>query len=79
MYVCFWVMIVSVLMISRIPTISLKSIKYKISNRRVIFVLVGVILVAAIIVREQWLSLSIAIILYLLSIPLFAIYVRKFK
>ena len=79
LYVCFWVMIVSVLMISRIPTISLKSIKYKISNRRVIFVLVGVILVAAIIVREQWLSLSIAILLYLLSIPLFAIYVSRFK
>lgn len=79
LHVCFWVMIVSILMVSRIPTLSLKSIKYRISYRKVIFVLIAVILAAAIIVREQWLSLGIAIIAYLISIPIFAIYIRKLK
>tara|TARA_B100002019_G_scaffold63943_1_gene54822 strand:+ start:6156 stop:6953 length:798 start_codon:yes stop_codon:yes gene_type:complete len=78
-YVCLWVMLVSVLMISRIPTLSLKSIKYKISYRKVIFVLIAVILSAAVIVREQWLSLGIAVLLYLVSIPVFAIYLQKFR
>tara|TARA_B000000441_G_C21630822_1_gene283294 strand:- start:580 stop:780 length:201 start_codon:yes stop_codon:yes gene_type:complete len=66
-------------MVSRIPTLSLKSIKYRISYRKVIFVLIVVILAAAVIVREQWLSLGIAIVTYLISIPVFALYVRKFK
>jgi len=64
-------------MVSRIPTISLKSIKYRISNRKVIFVLIAVILGAAVIVKEQWLSLAIAIMLYLISIPVFSIYTKK--
>jgi len=75
--VCLWVMLVSFLMVSRIPTISLKSIKYRISNRKVIFVLIAVILGAAVIVKEQWLSLAIAISLYLISIPVFSIYTKK--
>lgn len=79
LYVCLWVMLVSILMISRIPTISLKSIKYKISYRKVIFVLIAVILSVAVIVREQWLSLGIAVILYISSIPVFAIYLKKFR
>ena len=78
-YVCIWVMTISILMVSRIPTLSLKSIKYRISYRKVIFVLIVVILAAAVIVREQWLSLGIAIVTYLISIPVFALYVRKFK
>ena len=73
LYVCLWVMSVSILMISRIPTVSLKSVKYKISYRKVIFVLIAVILSVAVIVREQWLSLGIAVLLYLTSIPVFAI------
>ena len=77
LFISLWVMVVSFLMVSRIPTISLKSIKYRISNRKVIFVLIAVILGAAIIVREQWLSLALAIILYLISIPIFSIYLRK--
>ena len=78
-YICFWVMVVSILMVSRVPTISLKSIKYKISYRKVLFVLISVILAAAVIVREQWLSLAIAIVLYLISIPIFALYIRKMR
>ena len=77
LYVCLWAMIVGVLMISRIPTISLKSIKYRISNRKVIFVLIAVILIAAVIVREQWLSLALAILAYLISIPIFSIYLKR--
>jgi len=77
LYVCLWAMIVGVLMVSRIPTISLKSIKYRISNRKVIFVLIAVILIAAVIVREQWLSLALAILAYLISIPIFSIYLKR--
>jgi len=77
LYVCLWAMIVGVLMVSRIPTISLKSIKYRISNRKVIFVLIAVILIAAVIVREQWLSLALAILSYLISIPIFSIYLKR--
>jgi CDP-diacylglycerol--serine O-phosphatidyltransferase len=77
LYISTWVMLVSFLMVSRIPTISLKSIKYRISNRKVIFVLIAVILGAAIIIREQWLSLALAIVLYLISIPIFSIYLKR--
>jgi hypothetical protein len=45
----------------------------------VIFVLVGVILAAAVVVREQWLSLAFAILFYLISIPLFALYLKSKK
>jgi len=72
-----WVMLVSSLMVSRIPTMSLKSINYRISNRKAIFVFVGVILSVAIILREQWLSLAVAILLYLFSLPLYVIHLRK--
>ena len=78
-YVCIWVMIVSLLMVSRIPTLSLKSIKYKISYKKVTFVLIGVILLAAIIIREQWVSLAILIFVYLASIPVYACYLYKKK
>ncbi len=78
-FIIFWVMLVSFLMVSRIPTVSLKSIKYRISYGKVIFVLIGVILIAAVIVREQWLSLAIAILFYLLSIPIFALYLKRLK
>ena len=77
--ICIWVMLVSILMVSRIPTISLKSIKYKISYGKVIFVLVGVILAAAVVVREQWLSLAFAILFYLISIPFFVLYLKSKK
>ena len=74
--VSIWVMIVSSLMISNFPTISLKSIKYKISKRTAFFVLICIILLVAVIVREQWLSLAIIIMLYLISLPVFA-FIRK--
>ncbi len=77
LFVCLWVTTVGILMVSRIPTLSFKSIKYKISYGKVIFVLIGVILGAAVVVREQWLSLAFANLFYLITLPIFAFYRKR--
>ncbi|MHA1108909.1 MAG: CDP-alcohol phosphatidyltransferase family protein, partial [Alphaproteobacteria bacterium] len=62
-----WVLIVSGLMISRIPTYSFKRIR--VSHAMVRFALVGVAAFAAGMITEPWATLSIMIIVYAGTIP----------
>ena len=60
--------VVSILMISRVPTYSFKN--FKVPNRYVLPMFLFVGLIAAFVASEYWATLSVLTILYLLSIPL---------
>ena len=61
-----WVLLVAGLMVSRIPTYSLKRVK--VSHKYMIPVLAFVALLAAALASEPWLTLSLACVAYMLSI-----------
>ncbi|MGW5055551.1 CDP-diacylglycerol--serine O-phosphatidyltransferase [Actinokineospora sp. NPDC004072] len=65
--VSVWMVGVSALLISRIPTMSLKTVR--VPARAVAPLLVGVGLLAAAVITYPWLALSVALVLYLLHIP----------
>jgi CDP-diacylglycerol--serine O-phosphatidyltransferase len=62
-----WLFFVAFLMVSRIPTFSLKVLRVK--REHVLAVLLAAVIVAALLVSYPWLLLSLAIIAYLASIP----------
>jgi len=68
---------VSFLMVSKIPTYSFK--KVKVPNRWVLPILVVVGLLAAFLVTEPWLTLSVVGVLYLASIPYAVASFRRLK
>ena len=55
------------LTVSRIPTFSLKSLK--IHKEHVIFVLLGIGILASLLITNLWLTMSIVGLLYIISIP----------
>ena len=65
--VALWLIFLSVLMVSRLKTFSLKGVR--IPNRYIILVLVGVALFAASLVSQTWLTLTVLGLAYLASIP----------
>ena len=67
--ICMWVMIISILMVSRIPTISPKNMKVTISRSKALFLMITTILIVAIFIKEMWLFFTIFSCLYFLSIP----------
>lgn len=69
--VILWVLIVSFLMVSTIPTPSLKSIKFNLSKTRRVMILIGVCLVVSVFLRETCLCLIILGLIYILSLPFF--------
>lgn len=75
--ICIWVMVISVLMVSRIPTISPKNLKVTISRSRALFLMITTILIVAIFIKEMWLFFTIFSCLYFLSIPMSLRYFRK--
>jgi CDP-diacylglycerol--serine O-phosphatidyltransferase len=70
-----WVLGVGVLMISKLPTLSLKKIRF--SRDYVAFVLLGAVLVAALLITIPWLALSLLLLAYLASLPVGAHLYRK--
>lgn len=62
-----WVIVVAVLMVSKIPTFSVK--KLKLPQKLAIPMLAALGLVFAALITQPWLSLSIIALLYLISIP----------
>lgn len=62
-----WLFFVAFLMISRIPTYSLKVLRVK--REHVLPVLLGSVIVAALLVSYPWLLLSLMVLGYLASIP----------
>lgn len=71
---CAYMALLCVLTVSRIPTFSLKSLK--IHKEHVLFVLIGIGILASQLITNLWLTMSIVGMLYVVSIPtvgLFAI------
>ncbi|MFQ6273094.1 CDP-diacylglycerol--serine O-phosphatidyltransferase [Kutzneria viridogrisea] len=69
--VSLWTIFVAALMISRVPTLSLKTIK--VSPRLVAPLLVGVVLLAATVLLYPLIALAVAMLVYLAHIP-YAVY-----
>lgn len=65
-----WVTLISVLLVSQIPTFSFRNIRLSVSSRKALFVLIAVCLFVAIFIKEMWLSLFTMGILYLLTLPI---------
>jgi len=65
--VAAWTIVVAGLMISRVPTLSLKTIK--VPPRLVVPLLVGVVLLAATVVLYPLIALAVAMLIYLAHIP----------
>lgn len=73
--VAIWMVIVAGLMISSVPTLSIK--RLKIPQKVALPMLIGVAVVLASLVTRPWLSLSVLGLIYLASIPLTARYARR--
>lgn len=78
-FLLFWVCVVGCLMISTIPTFSLRNLQIRISVSKALPVLIMVCLIFAVFVKEMWITLLFFGLLYLLSIPLFYFFYHKFN
>jgi len=67
--VILWTLLISCMMVSTIPTFSIRSIKLKFSKNKSIFVLIIASLSASLFIKESWIFLNSIILVYLLSIP----------
>lgn len=69
--------VLCVLTVSRIPTFSLKSLK--IHKEHVMFVLLGIGILASLIITDLWMTMSIVGMIYLISIPTIALFALRKK
>lgn len=67
--------VLCVLTVSRIPTFSLKSLK--IHKEHVIFLLLGIAILASLIITHLWMTMAIIGMIYIISIPTIAILANK--
>ncbi len=72
-----WTVMVALLMVSRIPTVSLKS--FKVPQKFVLPTLLSVALMAAFLASWPWLTLSAVGVIYLASIPISAVTFNRHK
>lgn len=76
--IAVWAMIVAGLMVSQIPTFSSKQIRVPTRSSMPVLALVGLLI--ALLIQAPWLSLSIFLSLYLLTIPVsYRVYNRRKK
>ena len=68
-WVIGWVSVVSLLMISRLPTFSFRNVRFKVARDRALLVLLVVCLGVAVFMKEKWIFLFSLGVLYFLSIP----------
>ena len=68
-YILCWTMVVSALMISRIPTFSFRNMRFRVPRDRVIIVLLMTSLSVAVLHKEPWIFLFSMGVIYLGSIP----------
>lgn len=74
---CAYMVILCVLTVSRIPTFSLKSLK--IHKEHVIFVLLGIAVLASLLITDLWLTMSIVGMIYVISLPLIVLFAFRKK
>ncbi|MDG1727752.1 MAG: CDP-diacylglycerol--serine O-phosphatidyltransferase [Emcibacteraceae bacterium] len=65
------------LTVSRIPTFSLKSLK--IHKEHVIFVLLGIGILASLLITNLWMTMSVVGMIYIISIPTIALFSSRSK
>ncbi|MEZ5757005.1 MAG: CDP-diacylglycerol--serine O-phosphatidyltransferase [Emcibacteraceae bacterium] len=69
--------VLCILTVSRIPTFSLKSLK--IHKEHVIFVLLGIAVLASLLITDLWMTMAVVGIIYIISIPTIAIFAYRKK
>ncbi|MCP5382651.1 MAG: CDP-diacylglycerol--serine O-phosphatidyltransferase [Kordiimonadaceae bacterium] len=69
--------VLCILTVSRIPTFSLKSLK--IHKEHVIFVLLGIAVLASLLITDLWMTMAFVGIIYIISIPTIAIIAYRKK
>lgn len=69
MWITGWVIIISVLMISRLPTFSFRNVRFNVPRNRALIVLLTVCLSVAVFMQEKWIFLFSLGVLYFLSLP----------
>ena len=74
---CAYMAVLCVLTVSRIPTFSLKSLK--IHKEHVIFVLLGIGVLASLLITDLFLTMSIVGMIYVISIPTIALIALRKK
>jgi CDP-diacylglycerol--serine O-phosphatidyltransferase len=67
--ICVWIMVISLLMVSRLPTLSLKNLKITVSRSSALILMISTILLVAVFIKEMWLIFSVFSSLYCISIP----------
>jgi CDP-diacylglycerol--serine O-phosphatidyltransferase len=72
-----WMLIVAGLLVSRLPTFSFK--RLKVTQAWVLPTMVGVVLFTALIVTEPWMTLTLALLVYIGSMPLSHAAYRKLE
>lgn len=75
--VVIWVLMISFLMVSTIPTPSLKSIKFNLSKTRRVLILISVCILVSVLLRETCICLLCLGLIYLASLPIFFLKHRK--
>ena len=75
--VVVWVLSISFLMVSTIPTPSLKSIKFNLSKTRRVLILISVCILVSVLLRETCIFLLCLGMIYLVSLPFFFLKHRK--
>lgn len=76
-FLLIWVSLIAVLMISSIPTFSLRNMRLNISRSKAMPFLVMVCLVVAVFIKEMWVTLLVFGMIYLLSLPFSYIAFRR--
>lgn len=69
--------VICLMTVSRIPTFSLKSLK--IHKEHVIFVLLGIAVLASLLITDLWMTMSFVGMAYIISIPTIAILAYRKK
>ena len=77
LFVVLWVILISLLMVSRFPTFSFRNVRFNIASNRALLVLIFVCLGVSIFMKETWIFLFSVGILYFLSIPFAFLAERK--
>ena len=69
LWVLGWIVAISILMISRVPTFSFRNVRFRVARNRAILVLLAVGLSVAVFSKEPWIFLFSLGALYLSSLP----------
>jgi len=66
---------VAILMVSKVPTFSAKRLKLRLPHRR--FAMLGLVIFAAFLISEPWITVTVFGLFYLISIPLAAMQYQR--